>query len=194
MTLSTLRPPTLRPGAALSRTVGTAAGSALALALLTCGCVFAALAGPALSLHTRSQALHQTMAQYPNTTKTVQVSANLANFTGAMQDAQVAQAGQGLDSGALSRSTGDIGRGLASTPLPLAGGAWAALSTNPLTITAGAAASAQAAAPPRMEVVYRDPFSGYERLVAVQQRTGSAGHGGRGGHHADRRAVRAASR
>jgi hypothetical protein len=98
MTLSTLRPPALRPGVArwpaLSRTVGTAAGSALALALLTCGCVFAALAGPALSLHTRSQALHQTLAQYPNTTKTVQVSASLAEFTGAMQDAQVAQAGR----------------------------------------------------------------------------------------------------
>ena len=55
--------------------VGTAAGSALALALLVCGCVFAALAGPALSLHTRTQALHQTLAGYANTTKTVQVSA-----------------------------------------------------------------------------------------------------------------------
>jgi hypothetical protein len=32
--------------AGLSRIVGTAGGSALALALLVCGCVFAALAGP----------------------------------------------------------------------------------------------------------------------------------------------------
>ena len=63
---------TWRPS--LSRTVGTAAGSALALALLVCGCVFAALAGPALSLHTRTQALHQTLAGYPATTKTVQVT------------------------------------------------------------------------------------------------------------------------
>ena len=30
----------------LSRTVGAAAGSTLALALLVCGCVFAAVAGP----------------------------------------------------------------------------------------------------------------------------------------------------
>jgi hypothetical protein len=37
---------------------GTAAGSTLALALLVCGCVFAAMAGPAVSLHTRTQALH----------------------------------------------------------------------------------------------------------------------------------------
>jgi len=172
MTMSMLRPPVMRPGAALSRTVGTAAGSALALALLTCGCVFAALAGPALSLHTRSQALQQTLAQFPNTTKTVQVSANLADFTGAMQDAQVAPPGQGLDSGALSQSTGDIGRGLASTPLPLAGGVWTSLSTKALVITAGAADSAQAEAPPKMEIVYRDPFTGYAQLVAGSYTSG----------------------
>ena len=64
MTLSTpKRAEPRRPGPAqwpaLSRTVGTAFGSVLALALLTCGCVLAALAGPALSLHTRTQALHQ---------------------------------------------------------------------------------------------------------------------------------------
>src|SRR6185437_15913771 len=58
----------------LSRIVGTAAGSALALALLVCGCVFAALAGPALSLHTRTQALHQTEAGFASTTKTLQVT------------------------------------------------------------------------------------------------------------------------
>src|SRR5207342_2363456 len=66
----------------VGRTVGTAAGSALALALLVCCCVFAALAGPALSLHTRTEALHQTLAGYPNTTKTVQVTASWATFSG----------------------------------------------------------------------------------------------------------------
>ena len=77
---------------ALSRTVGTAFGSVLALALLTCGCVFAALAGPALSLHTRTQALHQTLAGFPNTTKTVQVSSTLAQVTGALQGDRNGQA------------------------------------------------------------------------------------------------------
>lgn len=172
MTMSTLRPPVLRPRAAFSRTVGTAAGSALALALLTCGCVFAALAGPALSLHTRSQALHQTLAQYPNTVKTVQVNANWASFTGAMQGAQDAQPGQGLDSGALRQSSADIGRGLASTPLPLASGAWAGLSTNDLVVTGGAAASAYTTAPPELEIVYRDPFTGYAQLVAGSYTSG----------------------
>ena len=44
----------MRPALRLNRTVGAAAGSMLALALLVCGCVFAALAGPALSQHTRT--------------------------------------------------------------------------------------------------------------------------------------------
>jgi hypothetical protein len=47
----------------LKRAVGTAVASTLALALLVAGCVFAAMAGPALSLHARSQALHQTTGQ-----------------------------------------------------------------------------------------------------------------------------------
>jgi putative ABC transport system permease protein len=160
--------PMLRPGPAVSRTVGTAAGSALALTLLTCGCVFAALAGPALSLHTRSQALHQTLAGYPDTTKTVQVNADWADFTGAVRNSQYGQPlpGQGLEADALPRSAGDIARGLASAPLPLAGGAWAGLNTSPLKVTAGAAPGARAGPPPRMEVVYRDPFTSYAKLVA----------------------------
>jgi putative ABC transport system permease protein len=170
MTLTTPR----RPGSAqwpaqwpaLSRTVGTAFGSVLALALLTCGCVFTALAGPALSLHTRTHALHQTLAGLPNTTKTVQASSTLAQVTGALQVNGNGQPGRGLSEGELSQSTRDIARGLAATPLPMAGGDWAGLSANPLRITAGAAPRAYAQAPPQMEVVYRDPFTRYAQLVA----------------------------
>ena len=99
MTLSTSKRAELKPGPAqwpaLSRMVGTAFGSVLALALLTCGCVFAALAGPALSLHTRTQALHETVAGLPNTTKTVQVSSTLAQVTGALQLAGNVQPARG---------------------------------------------------------------------------------------------------
>jgi putative ABC transport system permease protein len=159
---------------ALTRTVGTAFGSALALALLTCGCVFAALAGPALSLHTRTQALHQTLAGFPNTTKTVQVGASLAQVTSALQVTGNSQPNPVLGENALSQSTRDIARGLAATPLPLAGGDWAGLSVNPLGITAGAARSAYAEAPPKMEVVYRDPFTRYAQLVAGSYSSGQA--------------------
>ena len=158
----------------LSRTVGTAFGSALALALLTCGCVFAALAGPALSLHTRTQALHQTLAGFPNTTKTVQASSTLAQVAEALQVNGNGQPGPVLSESALAQSTSDIARGLAALPLPLAGGNWAALSTNPLRIMAGAARSAYAQLPPQMEVVYREPFTRYAQLVAGAYSSGQA--------------------
>jgi putative ABC transport system permease protein len=154
--------------------VGTAFGSVLALALLTCGCVFAAGAGPALSLHTRTQALHQTLAALPNTTKTVQVSSTLAQVVGALQLAGNVQPGAGLSQGMLTQSTSDIARGLAATPLPLAGADWAGLGTIPLRITAGAAPSAYADAPPQMEVAYRDPFTRYAQLVAGSYSSGRA--------------------
>ena len=64
----------------LNRAVGSVAGTTLALALLVAGCVFAAMAGPALSLHARSQALHQITARLDPTVKTVQIGANWTNF------------------------------------------------------------------------------------------------------------------
>lgn len=146
----------------VSRTVGTAAGSALALALLVCCCVFAALAGPALSLHTRTQALHQTLAGYPNTTKTVQVTASWATFSGSLQPIGP---GQNLDN-VLPQALNDIGSGLRATPLPLAAGDWASLTAKPIRVAAGAAASAQAGAPPQLQVSYRTSFTGFARLVA----------------------------
>ena len=122
-------------GLSISRTVGTAAGSALALALLVCCCVFAALAGPALSLHTRTQALNQTLAGYPNTTKTVQVTGAWAQITGSQQ---AVQPGQNLGN-VLPQALNDVGSGLRATPLPLAADAWGSLGTNPIRVSAGAA-------------------------------------------------------
>ena len=146
----------------VSRTVGTAAGSALALALLVCCCVFAALAGPALSLHTRTQALHQTMAGYPDTTKTVQVTASWETFSGSLQPIRP---GQNLDN-VLPQALNDVGSGLRATPLPLAAGDWASLTAKPIRVAAGAAARAQAGAPPQLQVSYRTSFTGFARLVA----------------------------
>jgi len=146
----------------VSRTVGTAAGSALALALLVCCCVFAALAGPALSLHTRTQALHQTLAGYPNTTKTVQVTGAWETFSGSLQPIRP---GQNLDN-VLPQALNDVGSGLRTTPLPLAADEWASLTTKPIRVAAGAAARAQAGAPPQLEVSYRTSLTGFAQLVA----------------------------
>ncbi len=148
----------------LSRVVGAAAGSTLALALLVCGCVFAAMAGPALSLHTRSQALQQTLAGLSSTTKTVQVSSNWAEFTGTLVDTGT-RTSPNLSASELGESTREIGAGLAALGLPLAADQWVGLTTK-LSAVSGAGPRAQAALPPKLEVVYRDPLTSNAQLAA----------------------------
>jgi len=140
--------------------VGSAARGTVALGVLVCGCVFAAVAGPALSLHTRTQALQQDLAALGDTTKSVQVSAS--GMT------QPDEPTQNLTLAQLTDRTRRIARGLAATRLPLAGGDWVGLSTKTLAVASGFAASAMAGAgsPPRLEVVYRDPFTANARVVA----------------------------
>ena len=147
----------------LDRAVGAAAGSTLALALLVCGCVFAALAGPAISLHTRSEALQQTLAGLALTTKAVQVSADWSNFTNALAPTTNSD----LTLRTFTEAAREIRGSLAAVPLPLGGGAWAGLSANPFTVAAGAPPRAFIGpAPPRLEVLYRDPLTSNAALVA----------------------------
>jgi putative ABC transport system permease protein len=146
--------------------VGSAARGTVALGMLVCGCVFAAVAGPALNLHTRTQALQQDLAARGDTGKSVQVSVGWSDWVG--------PSGQGsgpinlVTAALLSTTTTRIARSLAATPLPLAGGDWAGLSTTTLSVASGFAASALAGAgsSPRLEVVYRDPFTAHARVVA----------------------------
>ena len=151
----------------LNRAVGTAAGSTVALAVLVGACVFTAMAGPALSVHTRSQALQQTMAGLAATTKAVQVSGGYVGFIGNTGQAATGGAVSNLTETQLTGLTRQMGRGLAATPLPLGAGAWASLSSQTLVITSGATAAAMAGAvkPPRLEVVYRDPLTANAQLV-----------------------------
>jgi len=153
----------LIPG--LSKTVGAAAGSMLALALLVCGCVFAALAGPALSQHTRTQALHQTLAGLSATTKTVQAGASWGDFTGPLVQNGV-ESSQNITTGEFAESTREIGGGLAALGLPLAAGSWAGLATNLFVIVSGAGPRTQTGLPPKLEVLYRDPLTSNAQLTA----------------------------
>jgi putative ABC transport system permease protein len=156
----------LIPG--LSRTVGYAAGGTLALGLLVAGCVFAGMAGPALSLHTRTQALHQTMAGLANTTKSLQVSTDWGDFTsglsGTNDNFDIGE-GENIGLGTFNLATDEMARGFAATPLPLGPGRWASLTTNTLGVL-GAGPRAQAGGPPKVEVVYRDPLTSNARVVA----------------------------
>ena len=144
--------------------MGAAAGSTLALALLVCGCVFAALAGPALSQHTRTQALHQTLAGLTATTKTVQVTASWSDFTGTPVQNGVGTS-QNMTRGELGATTREIGGGFAALGLPLAAGQWAGLSTH-LFVVSGAGPRTQTGAPPKLEVLYRDPLTSNAQVTA----------------------------
>jgi len=147
-----------------NRVVGAAAGSTLALALLVCGCVFAAIAGPALSLHTRSQALHQTLAKLTPTAESLQVSGNWADFAGPL-----AENGAGgvanLTPGQLVAATHEMAHGFAALPLPLGPGQWAGLTTN-LYDAFGVGPRAQAGGKPELELAYRDVLTSNARVVA----------------------------
>ena len=159
-----LRLPGLRlPG--LRRTVGYALGGTLALGLLVCGCVFAGMAGPALSLHTRTEALQQTLSGLGDTTKTVQVSTDWGDFTDEVAQGDETGAHAQLTASEIDQSTREIGRGLAATPLPLGPGQWASLATNTFGVS-GAGPRAQAGGQPKVEVAYREPLTGDARVVA----------------------------
>jgi putative ABC transport system permease protein len=160
----------LRSG--LTKAVGAAAGTTLALALLVCGCVFAAMAGPALSLHARSQALHQITAGLDPTVKTVQIGANWTNFvdslvifSGSNQNVPVAD--QNLTTSQLARVNQEITASLAGMPLPLGAGAWYGLTANPAVVASGAAPSAVVSGkPPKLEVLYRNSLTSNASLMA----------------------------
>jgi putative ABC transport system permease protein len=157
--------------------VGAATGSTLALVLLVCGCVFAALAGPGLSLHTRSQALSQTLAGLISTTKAIQVTGTWTQFASSLTDAGE-QIGPVLPDGTLTQSQDEIGTGLRGVGLPLAAGAWAGLSTNLLSVLdAAPSATIVAGVPPKLEVTYRNVLPGNATLVTGSYAGTAAPHG-----------------
>ncbi|HLK78210.1 MAG TPA: hypothetical protein VKU77_31740 [Streptosporangiaceae bacterium] len=150
---------------ALSAAAGGAAAATVALGLLVCGCVFAAMTGPALGLHVRTQALHQTAAGLAPTVKTVQVSANWSNFVDSL--ANFSAAGSELTESQLARATQEIRASLARTPLPLGPGSWDGLSANQAGVASGAGPRAVLeGAPPKLEVLYRDPLTSNAELIA----------------------------
>jgi putative ABC transport system permease protein len=142
---------------------GGAPVSAAALALLVLCCVFVAVAGPRYSLHTRTRALQQGLVALPPVDKAVQVSDDWASFASEVTGGVPPS----LDNSQLSESQAQIAQFLAATPLPLGPGQWASLSTDPLTVTAGAAPSAKpGGAVPKLEVIYRNPLTSNVTLVA----------------------------
>ena len=154
-----------RRATVLRRAVGDAGPATLALALLVCGCVFAAMAGPALSLHARSQALQQTMATLAPTVKTVQVNAVWSNFMDELID--YGGSGQIMTKSQLTGSSRELKASLAAIPLRLGGDDWTSISTQTFPVASGAAPrSFLSSRPPQLEVLYREPFAANIALVS----------------------------
>ncbi len=150
--------------------------STLALALLVCGCVFAAIAGPALSLHTRSQALRQTLAGLAATDKTVQVNGNWGDFTDTLQTAGTVPDLAVLPVGIVDQSMDQLSSGFRAMGLPLAAGSWFGLNSIPLPVP-GAKPKTHAGGIPRFEVTYVNALASNAQLVtgSYQGTTSPAG-------------------
>jgi putative ABC transport system permease protein len=153
------------------------------LALLVCGCVFAAMTGPAVSLRTRTQALSQTLGATAPTVKTVQVDSPWEEFTSAINPGNPGYLGIGqsvaLTPSQLAETQHEIGQGLARLPVPLGPGAWTGLTTRLLPVAAGAGplAFAGVPSPPQMELVYRNTLAANAQLVAGRYTHGALPHG-----------------
>jgi putative ABC transport system permease protein len=126
----------------------------IALAVLVCGCVLAALAGPTLSLQRRTEALHQALGPEGTTATSVAVTSTWSGYASL-------QPGLPMSDDTITAGTSQIGGGLAGTPLPLAAGAWGSVTTelNGFDRPVDGIAA-------RMEIVARDPLAGYLRVTA----------------------------
>jgi putative ABC transport system permease protein len=147
--------------------VGAAAGTTLALALLACGCVFAALAGPAVSLHLRTEALQQALSRLGPLGTAIQVTGSWNTFTEAYTGQPV------LTDDNLSAATFQIADGLADSA-PIALGSWGGLTTTLHDVASGTT-RLPAGYLPELEVIYRDQLTSNAQIVAG--RVTAAPHG-----------------
>jgi putative ABC transport system permease protein len=138
--------------------MGAVTGGTLALALLVCGCVFAALAGPAVSLHLRTEALQHALSRLGPLGTAIGVSASWNTFT-------EAYTGQpALNEDDLSGATSALASGLAAS-VPLAPGGWGGL-TTPLHDVLSGTARLPVGYHPELEVTYRDQLTSNIQVIA----------------------------
>ncbi|MGH3289875.1 MAG: hypothetical protein ACRDPD_35215 [Streptosporangiaceae bacterium] len=134
------------------------AGGTLALAVLVCGCVFAAMAGPAVSLHLRTEALQRALTRLGPLGTAIQVSATWNTFTEAFTGQPV------LTDDDLSGATGTLASGLAAS-IPLAPGSWGGL-TTPLHAVLSGTGRMPVGYHPELEVTYRDQLTSNIQVLA----------------------------
>ena len=128
------------------------------LALLVCGCVFAAIAGPAISLHLRTEALHQTLNQPGPLGTAIEVNASWNTFTQAFTGQSA------LAEDDLSAATSALASGLAAS-VPMAAGGWGGLTTSMHDVLSGTG-PLPVGYHPELEVTYRDQLASNVQVVA----------------------------
>jgi putative ABC transport system permease protein len=138
--------------------VRAAAGGTIALALLACACVFAALAGPAVSLRLRTEALQQALSRLGPLGTAIEVTASWARFTEAYTGRTV------LTEDNLSNATAVIGGGLAYS-LTINADSWGGLTTPLHGVTSGTA-RLPAGYHPELEVIYRQQLTSNVQTVS----------------------------
>ena len=139
---------------------GAAAGGTLALSLLVCGCVFAAMAGPAVSLHLRTQALQQALSRLGPLGTAIEVDTSWNTFSEAFTGQPI------LTEDDLSTATSALAGGFAAS-VPLAPGSWASLTTTVHQVTSGTT-RVPAGYTPELEVTYREQLTSSVRVIAGQ--------------------------
>jgi putative ABC transport system permease protein len=138
--------------------VGAAAGGTLALALLVCGSVFAAMAGPAVSLHLRTEALHQALTRPGPLGTAIEVSASWNTFTQAFTGQPA------LTEDDLSGATSALASGFAGS-VPIAAGGWGGLTTTMHDVLSGTG-PLPVGYHPELEVTYREQLSSNVQVIA----------------------------
>jgi putative ABC transport system permease protein len=147
-------------------------GGLIALAVLVCGMVFAAIAGPAQSLHTRTQALRQTMAGIAVTDKTVQATISYGTMS---QDitASTGETSPGIDETTLEQDKNGIAGSLSAGHVPLGPGAFTGMVAKGQIIGSGYGPGVAGRKAPLLVINYRDTLGANSRLVAGSLTPGS---------------------
>ena len=123
-----------------------------------CGCVFAAIAGPAVSLHLRTEALHQALNRPGPLGTAIEVNASWNTFTAGFANQSA------LAEDDLSAATSTLASGFANS-VPLAGGGWGGLTTTMHDVISGTG-PLPVGYHPELEVTYREQLTSNVQVIA----------------------------
>ena len=158
----------------LTRLTAMGTAGAAALALLACGAVFAATAGPREALASRTQALQQTIAATPPLARVISVTTTWTGVSSQLRSSGFGNGGGfGNSSGGGNLTAAQVGEitgqlhdefshGVIRLTPP--GTDWAALTSDPLAVSSPL--PPVGSTPVKLEIAYRQPFYQYVRLVA----------------------------